>query len=221
MKLVASYCKTYKTIFSTDGKTSLIRICALLRRKIAAISQICTQQTLQIAYGLVSITFLKTIWRIIKKAMKSAVGWRNSTASFNKQTSKIPMNPTVIISRQFQNHTRLRRQNLIGWFIGKGSLTVMSCKHRTTRIVTEATISAGNLFVGGVCFIFYPGSSCLYYLYNLIVQQKLRSKRRKTHTYLGAVSIRKTVLPGMAIPMLKIRRPNGRLIFNMEIAICR
>ena len=33
----------------------------------------------------------------------------------------------------------------------------------------------------------------------------------------GAVSIRKTVLPGMAIPMLKIRRPNGRLIFNMEI----
>ena len=38
---------------------------------------------------------------------------------------------------------------------------------------------------------------------------------------LGGVSIRKTVLPGMAIPMLKIRRPNGRLIFNMEIAIRR
>ena len=38
--------------------------------------------------------------------------------------------------------------------------------------------------------------------------------------YQGAVSIRKTVLPGMAIPMLKIRRPYGRLIFNMEIAIC-
>ena len=38
---------------------------------------------------------------------------------------------------------------------------------------------------------------------------------------LGAVSIRKMVLPGMAIPMLKIRRPNDRLIFNMEIAICR
>ena len=37
----------------------------------------------------------------------------------------------------------------------------------------------------------------------------------------GAVSIRKTVLPGMAIPMLKIRHPNGRLIFNMEIAIRR
>ena len=37
----------------------------------------------------------------------------------------------------------------------------------------------------------------------------------------GAVSIRKTVLPGMVIPMLKIRRPDGRLIFNMEIAIRR
>ena len=37
----------------------------------------------------------------------------------------------------------------------------------------------------------------------------------------GAVSIRKTVLPGMAIAMLKIRRPNDRLIFNMEIAIRR
>ena len=37
----------------------------------------------------------------------------------------------------------------------------------------------------------------------------------------GAVSVRKTVLPGMAIPMFKIRRPNGRLIFNMEIAIRR
>ena len=42
-----------------------------------------------------------------------------------------------------------------------------------------------------------------------------------TNWELGAVSIRKTVLPGMAIPMLKIRRPNGRLIFNMEIAIRR
>ena len=37
----------------------------------------------------------------------------------------------------------------------------------------------------------------------------------------GAVSIRKTVLAGMEFPMLKIRRPNGRLIFNMEIAIRR
>ena len=51
----------------------------------------------------------------------------------------------------------------------------------------------------------------------------LRSNRSDTMApdVLGAVSIRKTVLPGMAIPMLKIRRPNGRLIFNMEIAIRR
>ena len=35
----------------------------------------------------------------------------------------------------------------------------------------------------------------------------------------GPVSIRKTVFPGMGIPMLKIRRPVGRLIFNMGIAI--
>ena len=53
--------------------------------------------------------------------------------------------------------------------------------------------------------------------------------KRTTHVVLfrvwdilqGAVSIRKTVLPGMAIPMLKIRRPNGGLIFNMEITIRR
>ena len=51
-----------------------------------------------------------------------------------------------------------------------------------------------------------------------------KSRKILTHLFLGdlgAVSIRKTVLPGMAIPMLKIRRPNGRLIFNMEIAIRR
>ena len=30
---------------------------------------------------------------------------------------------------------------------------------------------------------------------------------------------KKDGLTRMAIPMLKIRRPNGRLIFNMEIAI--
>ena len=49
----------------------------------------------------------------------------------------------------------------------------------------------------------------------------LRENLRNPNKDLGTVSIRKTVLPGMAIPMLKIRRPNGRLIFNMEIAIRR
>ena len=37
----------------------------------------------------------------------------------------------------------------------------------------------------------------------------------------GGVSIRKMVLSGMVIPMFKIRRPNGRLIFNMGITIRR
>ena len=46
-------------------------------------------------------------------------------------------------------------------------------------------------------------------------------RQARMYSVQGAVSIRKTVLPGMAIPMLKIRRPNGRLIFNMEIAIRR
>ena len=48
-----------------------------------------------------------------------------------------------------------------------------------------------------------------------------RKKYKPFDIFQGAVSIRKTVLPGMAIPMLKIRRPNGRLIFNMEITIRR
>ena len=52
-----------------------------------------------------------------------------------------------------------------------------------------------------------------------MIQQE--SKANKTLTTQGGVLIRKTVLPGMAIAMLKIRRPNGRLIFNMEIAIRR
>ena len=46
-----------------------------------------------------------------------------------------------------------------------------------------------------------------------------RKNRDSANDDQGAVSIRKTVLLGMAIPMLKIRRPTGRLIFNMGIPI--
>ena len=61
--------------------------------------------------------------------------------------------------------------------------------------------------------VFIPRDNYEYYLLALL---------HKTAEWdLGAVSIRKTVLPGMAIPMLKIRRPNGRLIFNMELTIRR
>ena len=57
--------------------------------------------------------------------------------------------------------------------------------------------------------MYYRVASCgTIYMYMIVSSQ-------------GAVSIRKTVFPGMAIPMLKIRRPSGRLIFNMEIAIRR
>ena len=57
------------------------------------------------------------------------------------------------------------------------------------------------------------GAKYTYMLYNWVIISSGKG--------LGAVSIRKTVFPGMAIPMLKIRRPSGRLIFNMEIAIRR
>ena len=61
----------------------------------------------------------------------------------------------------------------------------------------------------------------IYWLIILISFRVASLVQEQSYDCLGAVSIRKTVLPGMAIPMLKIRRPNGRLIFNMEIAIRR
>ena len=60
--------------------------------------------------------------------------------------------------------------------------------------------------------------------HNKATKSHILSRRPPTpcqHCGQWAVSIRKTFLPGMVIPMLKIRRPNGRLIFNMEIAIRR
>ena len=56
---------------------------------------------------------------------------------------------------------------------------------------------------------------------NIVISQPQLLDPANIEEAQGAVSIRKTVLPGMAIPMLKIRRPKGRLIFNMEIAIRR
>ena len=65
-----------------------------------------------------------------------------------------------------------------------------------------------------------PEHSCEIVL-RWVLLNPIDSVTNKSLWVLGAVSIRKTVLPGMAIPMLKIRRPNGRLIFNMEITIRR
>ena len=68
------------------------------------------------------------------------------------------------------------------------------------------------------CGIIYTAASISLATY---LCSKLNCAQNKSNVKLGAVSIRETVLPGMAIPMLKMRRPNGRLIFNMEIAIRR
>ena len=46
-------------------------------------------------------------------------------------------------------------------------------------------------------------------------------KARRRHLAPPGGRLNKKDGPGMAIPMLKIRRPSGRLIFNMEIAIRR
>ena len=62
---------------------------------------------------------------------------------------------------------------------------------------------------------------CLWHWYYYVLIYRSGDRESTCVSGQGAVSIRKTVLPGMAIPMLKIRRPNGRLIFNMEIAIRR
>ena len=68
------------------------------------------------------------------------------------------------------------------------------------------------------CIHIFPLESGQYYTFpSEIPSKQFLGFRFSSH--LGAVSIRKTVLPGMAIPMLKIRRPNGRLIFNMGIPI--
>ena len=67
-------------------------------------------------------------------------------------------------------------------------------------------------------------SFCVFFVLsvNQLYEQTARLSRDwRRHDAQGDVSIRKTVLPGMVISMLKIRRPSGRLIFNMEITIRR
>ena len=88
----------------------------------------------------------------------------------------------------------------------------------------------GLLFINSMVWVHYclksiihsPQMGLLFINSMVWVHYCLKSIIHPPHIIIqGAVSIRKTVLPGMAIPMLKIRRPNGRLIFNMEIAIRR
>ena len=75
----------------------------------------------------------------------------------------------------------------------------------------------GNILFNEICMTINIMLTSLIILAPYLLHDTTKNKQKKQ----GAVSIRKTVLPGMAIPMLKIRRPNGRLIFNMEITIRR
>ena len=85
------------------------------------------------------------------------------------------------------------------------------------RIVTESDFwgNTGPRLRGSPRSLCRQGISS-YGIYNYVNLITLLSSVMAYTNNLGVVSIRKTVLPGMAIPMLKIRRPYGRLIFNME-----
>ena len=82
------------------------------------------------------------------------------------------------------------------------------------------------MIIMNCCLSTLPSSETIYFLIMHLSSESQKTSQHpclciSTEINLWTVSIRKTVLPGMAIPMLKIRRPNGRLIFNMEIAIRR
>ena len=101
-----------------------------------------------------------------------------------------------------------------------------------TNLTNSATVSMTQRFEGTLWHrdtghipwesnvLSFLSLSCVQW-YTVWCRNNLVKFLENSPTQQGAVSIRKTVLPGMAIPMLKIRRPNGRLIFNMEIAIRR
>ena len=106
-----------------------------------------------------------------------------------------------------------------------------SIERRCLTVITLSYLPNGILYIGKMTSLYWNAlSECAQIL---MIGQSLSTQVQAYIDGLvqdcsnsianaqGAVSIRKTVLPGMAIPMLKIRRPNGRLIFNMEIAIRR
>ena len=117
----------------------------------------------------------------------------------------------VIVNWNLRNKLQLNFNQNTKLFIQENHLKISSVKWRP-------------FFPGGDEFIncsFIPYISIAVLLKTSELHYTLRHLDRLVEKNQGAVSIRKTVLPGMAIPMLKIRRPNGRLIFNMEIAIRR
>ena len=122
-------------------------------------------------------------------------------------------------------HTRL---------YGTDSIRLYLCRIYWTNVCVHSSVGAvdyvllNNIVYDFMTHIYvYSYICCHTYADNCCIWSNTVAKNSTTQFFVrtrqeqGAVSIRKTVLPGMAIPMLKIRRPNGRLIFNMEIAIRR
>ena len=88
----------------------------------------------------------------------------------------------------------------------------------TIFVLEKYSMTNSNAYCGILSFNYKHNLS----MNQLVISMNMIFMNVKMLKYcdLGAVSIRKTVLPGMTIPILKIRRPYGRLIFYMEIAIC-
>ena len=118
--------------------------------------------------------------------------WRNS----------IPKDKTHPVPKVIKESTVILKTLKQTWYACR--LLLMTYRRRVLGQLYPLMTKLGPIYTG-----IYHGTYCIFPM-NWYQWSRL-----------GAVSIRKTVLPGMAIPMLKIRRPNGRLIFNMEIAIRR
>ena len=112
-------------------------------------------------------------------------------------------------------------------FKDKVNVSPLQMEDGLVRVVIPTAIQRNGRGIGGIsgegCFLTCksPQTRCLYFFVRHAHDLPFcpftsEGNADSSPHALGAVSIRKTVLPGMAIPMLKIRRPNGRLIFNME-----
>ena len=88
------------------------------------------------------------------------------------------------------------------------------------RVITELPCIECHISLSGdACMVLFRCPAWTNQLYITIDLRTDKTTIPGALRDLGAVSIRKTVLLGMVIPMLKIRRPTGRLIFNMGIPI--
>ena len=79
----------------------------------------------------------------------------NSIAFFNKHIYIILLNPIVLIFGYQQYGTCPPKQDLFGWFICKGFLTVTCWNNGTVRVVSAAARTVHKLFVGDVWVNWY------------------------------------------------------------------